>query len=483
MKASSATWWRQPWVILWFCFAIPPLGIFLMLQSSRFRIWTRALLVAVLVGLGGLVFHYKESIQEGISFIWYNKFRQSIRKFEYRQASEFLKKVHFHEELDQMEMEETWVNHHWSLGEEEEASQKLESLVARGLKLFDELLKELPESWSEGQEEAFEKYLSQGDFDPLPLRGEESAKLVLFEKKLLRKADRIVIFLQGSPGVSSLEAPLIYMIFTSAQPHKARQILKALVYLHRILPDRYSPFDLDFCLLAYHIQYSSSETLKDFEDNYHQDLLQSLSEYVDQSPYNLKARYLRGIYHRRNGDLKSAREDWLKVFKLDVRFMRVYELLRENVENDEFLALKLYRESEDYRFFEADFPESIRRSRLLLAGDSAIHQVLRDEVLFNLGVIYRNNIKDYKEATACFEKILSFEESIRHEEALYNLVMCSLFQKDLKESERRMKELVQRFPQTKHRTKLRMLFVFLKTLQVLDLARESLKESSPKEEG
>ena len=82
----------------------------------------------------------------------------------------------------------------------------------------------------------------------------------------------------------------------------------------------------------------------------------------------------------------------------------------------------IYEKAENVRFRNANFILAVQLFEELL--DKEWDSKVRFRVnFFNLGVIFRNNLKFYDKAILTFEEIL-IPDSFRHEEARYNLIMC-----------------------------------------------------------
>jgi tetratricopeptide (TPR) repeat protein len=473
--APSKRLWTMPWVLLVLLFAFPPAALVLFLRASRYP-WTSKILVC----LGCIVFctllpSLFESITQFHQKLWIRKFVQSRNQFKHAEADRFLNRIPIDSSLDKLEVGLLQMRHHMGQDEDNSTRKIYTSMMKTQREEFQRLdqgrvgsspqqvLKEVISTYSQHKEINFP-------------RGIEREEISEEEQDEIGRLMGIIAWgaLQG--GMPPL---LEYALSSKASKEDSFELLSHALILHFRMPEdiRMRVFTLEFYLLSYLIRFEDQVVLDRIEKAWRRSLDVELTEFVSQSPYHLKAYDLRGFYQNRYSNLKKAESDWVHVFKIDVTYFgvgdRLIRLTQSQADAEGVEILSTYARAERLRFSNAQFLESLDLFGSLLEKKHPLSDSLRDEVLFNMGVIYRNNIKDYEKALEAFSKILEDEKSFRIEEAMYNLVMTELQLGNYSDCEARISEFLEKFPTSGHHEKLALILLYSKSLRLLSTLKHN----------
>ena len=127
------------------------------------------------------------------------------------------------------------------------------------------------------------------------------------------------------------------------------------------------------------------------------------------------------------------------------------------------------------RFSEAGFEKALDLFGKILTQTDEVPMLLRDEVYFNMGVIYRNNTLEFEKAVENFEQILALPDSFRKEMALYNLAMCHFQLGQYDRCQETIKRLLKEFPTSDQSEKLKMILLYAKSLEIIGDMRDKLR--------
>ena len=469
---SKIPWFGVHWVIcalVFFCFPLAVVG-YLFFGSYRLFHKLLAIPVVLLMGYGAYQAYgyFSETYQQSM---WLRKFFQSRSRFEYQRAQEFLNRVRAESGQDKIEIALVRAEHALGLGNEKEAQNNLKLAKEEFAKEFFNLCSKIKLDFKKIDFEVmFARYLKGGFYLNLETEFKEVKLPELKEREFYRNAISLYRSLVGRAGGSNISPILLNTVFMGGKQKEMQRQLRMAFVLKGLLSELVGPFSLDFLCLAYAIEFSSPDNLKLLEKHHRKSVSTLLEEYVLQSSYNLKGYLLRARFRIKKGELNGAIKDLHHIHKLDVRFFESYSLLQTQMTSQKDLEfVGDYRRAEDLRFHTAEFERSIEISRDLLSRKSSkVLSSYQDEILFNLGVMYRNNLKDYQSAIEAFDEIMKLENTIRHEESLYNLVMCHLQLGDYPKAEESLNQLVRQFPGTDHRPRLKMIFVYIKIMETLN---------------
>lgn len=468
----------MPWVLLSLMFIFPPAAIVLFFGSIRYSLVTKigavffvGLMVFSLTGSEKILLEYQQNL-------WIHKFFEARRKFRYRDAEEFLRRIPLISSEDQLGLNLLSMGHLLGLGEYNQVLK----LYDQTLGLFQNQLDELGPRSKRGEplvntfEAIFNTYLLEKDLHGL-------SEVSQLDEEEFRPEDAAALYseLTGG-GISGGMAGLLeYALFLKHDREDSRRLLTHAVQLFFLIPDgkRGSIFNLEFYFLAYLIHFGSEDNLLYAEKNWQRSLETELSEFVNQSPYHLKAYDLRGALRARNGNWQGALEDWIHVFKIDVSHFSVYDNLIQTLHSlsraGEIQFLEDYKKAENIRFSEAGFEKALDLFGKILTQTDEVPMLLRDEVYFNMGVIYRNNTLEFEKAVENFEQILALPDSFRKEMALYNLAMCHFQLGQYDRCQETIKRLLKEFPTSDQSEKLKMILLYAKSLEIIGDMRDKLR--------
>ena len=467
----------MPWVLLSLVFIFPPLAVVLFLSSKRYSLTKKAMAGAFVLFVAYTFRGSEKILLEYQQNLWVHKFFEARTQFRYRDAEIFLRRIPLISNEDQLGLNLLSMGHLLSLGETDRVLQ----LYDETLRLFFSQIEILDPKFKQVDSQdltfkaIFETYLLKKDLQESPI----SDKPEMNDSRLKDAVDLYSELIDGgiSGGMTGL---LEYAFFLKQDEKDSRRLLTCAIQLFFMVPERMrgSVFNLEFHLLAYLINFGSKEDLEQAEKNWKRSLDTELSEFVNQSPYNLKAYNLRGILRAKRGDWQGAFQDWMHVFKVDVSHFSVYENLTRALvalsRSGQGRFLEEYKEAENIRFSEAGFEKALNLFGGLLEASGEVPEMLRDEVYFNMGVIYRNNTLELDKAIQTFEQILSMPESFRREMALFNLAMCHFQLGHYERCQETIKKLIQEFPTSDQIGKLKLILINAKSLEIIREIRDRI---------
>jgi tetratricopeptide (TPR) repeat protein len=485
-KQYKSSVFLLPWAVLAQFFVMPPLALLSLFISPWFKWTTKVFTALVLLACLPAIPWLMDSLNSYQKLLWMRKFSQARKRFQYEEAQVFLDRIREDSPLEALELGLMKLDHSLSGGRQAERKLLLEQLLHLFEVEFSKLAASVRPSWDSWTfKDLLENLKNTGKIS----RGPRSAPWVFDSSTLSpqKKAQARRLFRVLCGGGSLAGGPTALMLYAlkslSDGPRLHRLILKA-VWLEALLSEQayLDSFGLDFYLLAYIVQHGDPALRSGLELSRGKSLEAELGEYVAQSPYHLKAYYFRGLLYLGQNKFKKAISDWLHIFKLDVyffdiqaRLMALLVLDNPQVSPETLGVIELYFEAESVRFLKGEFSRSLEISDNLLLIQNKMAERLEDEVLFNQGVMYRNNIKNYEKAIEVFDRLLTFKSTIRKEEALYNLVMCQLELGRYKDCEVRIFQLFENHPNSEHRSKLELLLFYVKAIQVLKVLGKGVK--------
>jgi len=419
----------------------------------------------------GILWHIpslKELVRDYHQKLWIHKFFEARTRFQYQHAQSLLDRIPISSKQDQLGLNLLRMGHLMGLGDRERVGKIYLETKELFLGLAGELILDLQNQ--DRMDSLFRDVLSRYSKHKEIYRTPEGSGADLEELVDIGRLYDALVYGSGSGGMSGL---LEYALFLRHSEEDSRKLLSLAIELYFLLPEgsRGSVFSLEFFLLAYLVQFGSNEELGTLEKNWKKELEIELSEFVEQSPYHLKAYDLRGAFRLRRGEVSKSLEDWIHVFKIDVShfslFSRLNDLLNSHFDSQGIRTLEQYRHAERIRFSHAGFEKALELFSSLLDEQGMVAEMIRDEVHYNMGVIYRNNTQDYEKAIYSFEKILAMGENFRREMALYNLVMCHFQLGNYRECQKRIQELLEAFPSSDHGGKLEIILLYAKSLEIM----------------
>jgi tetratricopeptide (TPR) repeat protein len=197
-----------------------------------------------------------------------------------------------------------------------------------------------------------------------------------------------------------------------------------------------------------------------------------ISQAVSQSPYHLKAYYIRGRYHEIRGDFVGAMQDYLHVFSLDVFFLdvkpRLSKLMKDHGRENEVALVEHFFDSEVTRFQHRDLPKSVQKGYDLVSKlqDNGPKELLL-EARYNLAFLLRVQLSRHQEAIEVLSEILSQDYSLREEQSLYHLGMAKLYLNDLKGSDKAFARLLDRYPSHEYQGRVELLRMMIRILKLV----------------
>ena len=464
-----------PWVVLTQFFFLPPLALVSFFISPWFKRSTKIFAALALLAFLPLAPWLVDSFYSYQNLLWVRKFSQARKRFEYDEARVYLERIQGDSPLETLELGLMRLDHNLSGGLNGEREALCFKLLEQFELEFSKLAAPLRPAWDSWTlESLLEEMRYSGKISAGPRDAPWNFKSSSLSKQERARASGLFgVLCKGGFPVGGPAPLMLYALKTLPNGPRLKSLILKAVWLEALISAQpyLDSFELDFYLLAYLVQYSDSSLRVELEKSRGKSLEAELGEYVSQSPYHLKAYYFRGLLYLRQDKIKEAVSDWLHVFKLDVYFFDILErllalmALAEPEGSTE--ALEIYFKAESVRFLKAEFSKSLELASKVLTLKNDLALGLRDEVLFNQGVMYRNNLKNYKKAVEVFDQLLSEKNTIRREEALYNLVMCQLELGDYQACETRIFQLIENHPNSEHRTKLELLLFYVKTLKIL----------------
>jgi tetratricopeptide (TPR) repeat protein len=440
IKQSHSRWYFQPWIGITLLFLFFPAGIILFLLNPVFRLRDRVLVFLSVAGLIYAAVKLTPFYQSFENRLLIERYSEARNLFLYDEAGSYLARLKSKSSLDQLEFELLSMEHEESLGRLSVSSEPLRTLLKNCVSDISLIVPEFSTVSERFKRQELElmKYL------PLPVSEE-------------KKDDSLRLF-------SNLNSRLVrFLILYGGDLRLTEEAIATACALIPCLPDNWASFNLKLLYMGYLLKFAPNE-IESVEKSWGRRLEEELSEYVIQSPFHLDAWNLRGDYRYHKGELELAVADWMHVFSLDVFHAGVYKKLKSlKTDTLNYELLEKYYQGETFRFTNGDFQTSERLFGEVLKTDDDTAELLRIETMFNLGVMYRNNLRDHQKAQEYFAKILEEEpQGMRVEESLYNLVMCAMQTGDFKATERYVIELLDRFPGTDHRGRLILIRFYLK---------------------
>lgn len=435
-------------------FLFPPLGLLNLIVSKSFSWPIKMLTLFLSIILVVLMWWSRDLYQEHLNELWLSKYNQMRREFRYQKAGSYLykRKVSKPEEklmelLLRMDFEYSVGSKH-AIEIRKEAELVLADLFTETLAEYISLLNssELVKRKNYSADQVlnfyhyYQLFCKEGDLSwdvnksPIPTIKQGLEHLSndpekLNKLKLLRKNFEIIL---ASLTYSKTQNLLTPLVIEWGDVEKIK-LLMTYASVCRMLLDYKGGLKFYFYAYAALAKDDNNVTKR---ARWSESLSQVLDDFVDQSPFHLKAYMLRGLFKLSTGQLRKAREDFEHVFKLDVNFPQVWELLQTlDMESSDIEAMSLYHKAEILRFGNAHFEKSLAIFDSLMQRNWDGLDRFKDEILFNMGVMYRNNLKNYEEAIKCFNQILEIRDSFRHEEARYNLIMCHYYRRDFEAME------------------------------------------------
>lgn len=447
-------WYHTPWCVMCQLFLFPPVGLFNLLVSKGFSWSIKTLMLILSACFVLLLWGNKNFYQEHLNELWLSKYNQMKREFRYKKAGSYLYRRQFAKPAERLMELLLKIDYEYSVGSKhvielrKEAELILANLFAETLAEYINLLNHTGLSKAQKYttdhvlnfDNYYDLFKKEGNLSwgvgrsPLPsaqqvLEALSDHPTKLAKLKSLMENFEVILASLTYSRTQNLLTPLIM------ERQDIEKIKSLLTYASacRVILDYKG--GLKFYFYAY-AALVKANTSVDSQGKWSVSLSEMLDDFVDQSSFHLKAYMLRGIYRLSNGEMQKAREDFEHVFKLDVNFPQVWELLKIlDIEPSCLEALSLYRKAENLRFEDANFEKSLALFNDLLHISWDSRDRFKDEILFNMGVMYRNNLKDYEKAIECFSHILKIPDSFRHEEARYNLIMCYYYRRDFEAME------------------------------------------------
>lgn len=488
-------WYHTQWCVMCQIFVFPPLGLLNLILSRAFSILAKIMTLAAVVFFLITVWMCREYYQDHLNQLWLAKFSQMKRQFRYEEAGFYLYQRELKKPEEQLMETLLRVDYEDSIG-----SKKADNLRNLAESQHDILFRETFDEYknlvsigksskSSGTQATqaldfdyyYTLFLREGglnwDVRNYPITSLQQAKEMFRNdpEKLTRLKGLSQRFNQILASVASSNTNNLLMprLVEWNDIDKIKTLLMRASVARVILGYE---MGLKFYFYAYLVR-SGNQEAKNAIKILGLNLEELLDDYVGQSPFNLKAFILRGLSRFDEGRLAEARLDFEYVFKLDVRYPGIWDRLKSlDLNSADMEALRLYRKAEDLRFRRASFKEAIDLFQGLLIKDWSSKQKFEDELLFNMGVIYRNNLKLYEEAIRCFNRILTIKDSFRHEEARYNLIMCYYFHRDFDSMEVIAKQFLKFHSGSDRIPRIIMLNIGMKLIKVF---RKIVKDFTP----
>jgi len=479
-------WYHTQWCVMCQLFLIPPIGLVNLLCSRAFSIPAKLVSLIVVIAFMTLVIRNKNIYDDHLNGLWLAKFKQFKRDFKFEAAGEYLyrRKVNktrevLQESLLRMDYEYSMGRFSSALIHQKEAQETHDLLFTKTLKDYVDLLITVgvnPKSSKfHNQRNDFNHYYElflkepNLSWDIKEYTVPAMSNILELIKDLPEKYESLTdirknfTVLLSSIVQSRPTSLLLPMMLEWKDIDRVKVLLARASLIHMILGMH---TDLKFYFYAFASRDNNVAALEKLE-KIGRNPLDALDDYVNQSPFHLKAYILRGLYFFENGNELKAKLDFEHVFKLDVNYMQVWAYLNLlNLDSKDLAAMELYKKAEDLRFRGAKFDLAVELFEELLKKEWTAKRHFKDEILFNLGVIFRNNLKLYDRAISNFEDILQIQDSFRHEEARYNLIMCHYYHGDYDSMERVTKQFLKEHSNSDRVPRLMMINVVMKLMKV-----------------
>lgn len=479
-------WYHTHWCVMCLLFLFPPLGILCLLFSRAFSLRAKLASLIVVTIFLLLVMRNQSTYHNHLNSLWLSKFNQLKREFKFRSAGHYLYRRELTVPRELLLESLLRLDYEFSMGRIELASIHLKEANRRHDLLFEETLNKYRKLLiSLGGDASYSTFHDQiFDFSYYYDLFLKDANLNWDIKdytipSLVQVAEVIRNYPEKQKIINELREDFSVLMSSITQSHSANLLLPLVIewedlsrletlitrasLIHMILGNR---MDLKFYFFAYASRSKDAEALAKLEILGRKPL-DALNDYANQSPFHLKAFMLRGLHFLANGDPFKAKLDFEHVFKLDVNYVGVGQYLSTlNLSKEDRSCLNVYKKAEDLRFFNANFDVAVELFESLLEKEWGAKQRYRDEILFNLGVIFRNNLKLYNRAISTFEEILKIEGSFRHEEARYNLIMCHYYNRNYEAMERVTKKFIKEHSNSERVPRLIMINVVMKLMKV-----------------
>ncbi len=481
-------WYHTQWCVMCQLFLIPPVGFINLLCSKAFSIPAKLASLMVLVALTLFLSRNKKSYDDHLNSLWLSKFKQLKSEFRFEAAGKYLYKRRLRDTREKLRESLLRMDYEYSMGRmslalthHKEAQERHDSLFQDTLKDYLDFLISIgknPDSLKfHDQLTDFPHYYKLFLKDPnlswdikdftIPsiskvweLANNNSEKLETL--KNIRSNFTALM----SSLVQSRPTNLLLPLMVEWKDSQRVKILMARASLMSMILG--TNMDLKFYFYVYASKLENFDALYALE-KVGRNPLEVLNDYTNQSPFHLKAFMMRALYFLENGDQNKAKLDFEHVFKLDVNFMQVFKYL-QSLEFDakDKACIYSYKKAEDLRFRNADFSVAVALFESLLKDEWTAKARFKDEILFNLGVIFRNNLKLYDRAISSFEEILKIPDSFRHEEARYNLIMCHYYHGDYDAMEKVTKQFLKEHSNSDRVPRLMMINVVMKLMKVFN---------------
>ena len=479
-------WYHTHWCVMCLLFLFPPLGLLNLFLSKAFSIPAKLATLLVLVICLVMLMRNQENYEDHLNDLWLSKFKQLKRDFKFESAGYYLYRRKLNTPRDQLLESLLRMDYEYSMGRIERASihqreahKKHDLLFESTLKNYRNLLSSLLEGSGSFKfsdrlfefSHYYDLFLEGANLNwdikdytvPSMAQAREALRAYPEKQEALDEVRENFIILMSSITQTRPANLLLPLLVEWKDLDRVKALITRASLIHMILGSR---MDLKFYFYAYASRSNNLETVAILE-RLGRKPLDALNDYVKQSPFHLKAFMLRGLYFLENGEQFKARLDFEHVFKLDVHYMRVWKYLNSlKSDSEDRASIELYKRAEDLRFRNANFDEAVALFEGLLATEWSAKQRFTDEILFNLGVIFRNNLKLYDRAISTFEEILKIDGSFRHEEARYNLIMCHYYHRDYEAMERVTKQFLSKHSNSDRVPRLIMINVVMKLMKV-----------------
>ena len=470
-------------------FLVPPLGLINLFLSKAFSFPAKLSSLLVVVVFVIAATRYQNIYHDHLNGLWLAKFKQLKREFKFEAAGVFLYKRQVSipreslmESLLRMDYESSTGNISSALAHLEEAQNKHDLLFNDTLKNYLDLLISVginPESLQYANRRGefthyYELFLRDSNLNwdiktyTVPTISRAMEVINSYPEKIealenIRKDFTILM----SSLVQSRPSNLLLPLMVKWGDLDRIKVLMARASLIRMILD--TQMDLKFYFYVLASRDTDLNTVNQLE-KIGRNALEALNDYVNQSPFHLKAYMFRGLYFLENGNNFKAKLDFEHVFKLDVNYLEVSKYLYSTKRNDrDMTEVAIYKKAENVRFRNANFILAVQLFEELLDKEWDSKVRFRDEILFNLGVIFRNNLKVYDKAILTFEEILKIPDSFRHEEARYNLIMCHYYHGNYDAMEKVTKEFFKKHGNSERVPRLMMINVVMKLMKVLKM--------------
>ncbi|MBW7876017.1 MAG: hypothetical protein H3C47_08525 [Candidatus Cloacimonetes bacterium] len=428
---------RDPWFILALCFICPPVGLIWFLwnfpknmkQSRGASLWFLFALLGSFFLLYSALGYFHQILAE-------RKLKAAREDFDYKEALYWLEVIKPKQDLDDLFKNITRAEYLTILGQDQKAREL--------------------------REENYQKLIQKLDLkavEPVSI----TSGIKILNAKGSQEGQKKFTILESQPLQRAIEDILLTEL-TATDPQKFQTLLQRYLGLVENTVGFSRWQNLEFWLGTWQILFSKEEILEKSVNWIYQAL--------SQSPYHLKAYYVRGRLNEVRKDHAAAILDYLHVFSLDVFFLdvkdRLIQLMSRGGREHEVSSVQMFFDSEVSRFRYRDFKDSARRGYELI---EIIKKQGPSELLleskYNLAFLLRVQLGLHQEAIEVLSEILGEDYNLREEQSLYHLGMAKLYLNDLKGSDRAFARLLVRYPSHEHRIRVELLRTMIRILKLV----------------